>query len=268
MAAKFKMVGLVRFSVLTEGYYAHKFSSVEETAAHLFSPERMELRFRLFEKLCLPSLTRQSDTDFQLVVLTAESMPERYLSRLLDLLDPLPNVVCQAVGVDKLYGLLRAGYDSIPEEGESHRILFRLDDDDAVDGDFVRRTKKFAKGLLPLQGHRTPFILAYNRGFYLEGSGDSAQIYDSCERAPLSTGTSLVVPTGNKYNPYRFNHRKFAQHFNTFTDISVPSFVRTIHGDNKSNPTQMGLTHKWDVAKIEAALQKHFGFSSDYLRTL
>ena len=35
----------------------------------------MELRFRLFERLCLPSMTGQGDGDFHLIVLAAEAMP-------------------------------------------------------------------------------------------------------------------------------------------------------------------------------------------------
>lgn len=268
MDLKVKTVGLVRFSVLTPTYYSERFKTLEETAAHIFSPERMELRFRLFEKLCLPSLVHQSDPDFDMVVLTAESMPPVYLERLLDLVEPLPHIHCLPVGTDNHYKLLQKGYNSVGREGISHRILFRLDDDDGVDRDFVRRTKKFAHALLKMQGPKTPFIIAYNRGFYVRSTGDETEIFDACERAPLSTGTTLVAPAGSGMNPYRFNHRKLAQHFNTFSDISVPAFIRTIHGDNKSNPAQMGLTHKMDEAGIARALDRHFGMTLDDLRAL
>lgn len=150
MGLKVKTVGLVRFSVLTPTYYSERFKTLEETAAHIFSPERMELRFRLFEKLCLPSLLRQSDPDFDMVVLTAESMPAPYLERLLDLIEPLRNIHCLPVGTENHYKLLQKGYNSVPKDGYSHRILFRLDDDDAVDKDFIKRTKGFADALLKM----------------------------------------------------------------------------------------------------------------------
>lgn len=268
MDRKVKTVGLLRFSVLTPTYYSERFKTLEETAAHIFSPERMELRFRLFEKLCLPSLVRQSDPDFDMVVLTAESMPERYLTRLLDLVEPLPNIHCLPVGTGNHYKLLQKGYNSVPAEECSHRILFRLDDDDAVDMNFIKRTKRLAEGLLRLQGPKTPFVIAYNRGFYLRSTGAEVEVFDACERAPLSTGTTLVAPVGSGANPYRFNHRKLAQHFNTFSDISVPAFIRTIHGDNKSNPAQMGLTHKLTEAQIANQLEKHFGITMAELRAV
>jgi len=265
---KIKTVGLLRFSVLTPTYYSERFDTLEETAAHIFSPERMALRFRIFENLCLPSLVRQSDSDFDCVVLTARSMPAEYLDRLLALLEPLPNIHCRAVGTDKHYQLLKSGYNSVPVEDCSHRILFRLDDDDAVDLDFIKRTKRLANGLLQMQGPDTPFIIAYNRGFYVRNTQGETEVFDACERAPLSTGTTLVARVDHPANPYRFNHRKLAQHYNTFSDISVPAFIRTIHGDNKSNPAQMGITHKMKPQKIKEQLIRHFGVSPDDLSAL
>ncbi len=263
-----KTVGLLRFSVLTPTYYSERFDTLEKTAAHIFSPDRMALRFRIFEKLCLPSLANQSDGDFDCVVLTAQSMPAQYLDRLRALREPLENIHLLPVGTDKHYQLLKTGYNSVPVGDATHRILFRLDDDDAVDLDFVGRTKRLANGLLGLQGPDTPFIIAYNRGFYARSTEGETEVFDACERAPLSTGTALVARIDHPANPYRFNHRRLAQHYNTFSDISVPGFIRTIHGDNKSTPAQMGLTHKMKPEAINTQLIRHFGISMDDLAAL
>jgi Putative rhamnosyl transferase len=268
MENKLKTVGLLRFSVLTPTYYSERFDTLEKTAAHIFSPERMALRFRIFENLCLPSLVRQSDADFDCVVLTAASMPAQYLDRLRDLLAPLANIHLMPVGTDKHYQLLKSGYNSVPVGDCTHRIEFRLDDDDAVDLDFVRRTKRLANGLLELQGPDTPFIIACNRGFYVRKTNGETEVFDACERAPLSAGTALVARIDHPANPYRFNHRRLAQHYNTFSDISVPGFIRTIHGDNKSDPTLMGITHKMKAKTINDQLIRHFGASMDDLAAL
>ena len=60
MTQRMNMVGLVRFSVLTPTYYSERFSNLKQTARHLFDEDRMELRFSIFEKLCLPSLVQKS----------------------------------------------------------------------------------------------------------------------------------------------------------------------------------------------------------------
>ena len=135
--------------------------------------------------------------------------------------------------------------------------------------DFVKRVKATARSMIPLQdGGRTPFVIAQNRGLYLERTADGTEIYDTCERAPLSAGLSLVAPAGHRANPYAFNHRNAAQHYNTYSDISVPGFLRTIHGDNKSNPAQLGRTRNWSKGQTEAALSRHFGITADGLREL
>jgi hypothetical protein len=268
MTQRLKMVGLVRFSVLTPTYYSERFSSLEETAKHLFSADRMALRFSVFEKLCLPSLLQQSDGAFDLVVLTATSMPKAYLKRLRDLLAPHPNLHCRPVGTRNHYRLLRQGYETVPQEGESHRILFRLDDDDAVDLDFVRRTKALAAGLLPLQGPEKAFVIAHNRGFYLQATPEGPEVFDAIEQAPLSAGTALVTPVGNRANPYRFNHRKLARHYNLYSDMQVPAYIRTIHSDNKSEPAQTGISRRMEPDEIDASLQAHFGQSLASLKAI
>lgn len=263
---KLQIVGLVRFSVLSPTFYTQRFETLEQTAAYLFAPERMELRFRLFETLCLPSLVDQSDSDFDLVVLTSRNMPTPYLSRLRQLLQPYPHIHLHPLIPAAHFRLIRRGYSSVPDTGFTHRAQFRLDDDDCLDLRFIERLRKTALGLIPLQTDDAPFALCGNRGFYACKSETGVEVYDTCEHAPLSTGTTLVGPIGASLNPHRYNHRRFAQHYNTYSDISVPSFVRTIHGDNKSSTTHMGLTRRWPQERIEASLRQHFGLTPEYLR--
>lgn len=268
METRLSIVGLLRFSVLSSTYYTEQFNTLEETAAHLFSPDRMELRFHLFERLCLPSLLKQTDKDFEAVVLTSRSMPERYLDRLKTLLAPVPNIHCHPIGTGKHYRQLKRGYGVVPVGDASHRALFRLDDDDAVDREFIARTRRLASGLMKLQAPEAPFVIAHNRGFYVRKDDNEPEVFDAVERAPLSVGTTVVVPVGNPDNPYRFNHRKLLQHFSTFSDISQPAFIRTIHGDNKSNPAQLGRTRMMAPEMIEAELQAHFGIGIAELKAL
>lgn len=263
-----KIIGLLRFSVLTPTYYSERFPSIEDTAAHLFAPERMALRFHLFETLCLPSLLAQSDAGFECVVLTAESMPTEHLDRLRGLIDPLDNIHLCPVGTDKHYQLIKAGYDSVDPGGATHRILFRLDDDDAVDRNFIARTRHRATAMLEMTGGSDPFVIAYNRGFYVRIQAGENEVFDACERAPLSTGTTLVAPVGYERNPYRYNHRALPQYYTTLQDVSEPAYIRTIHGDNKSTPTQSGVTHQMRRRPMKQALRQHFHVDLATLKAL
>lgn len=269
MARKIKIIGLLRFSVLTPTYYSERFDTLEETAAHLFSPERMALRFGLFENLTLPSLMAQTDTGFDLVVLTAQDMPQEYMDRLQSLVADLPHVHLRAVGTDKHYQLIKEGYDSIPKEDATHRVLFRLDDDDAVDLNYIRRLRRTATALHGVRPASVPQIISFNRGFYVRINPEGEnEIFDAVERSPLSTGTALLAPVSYARNPYRYNHRQLAQHYTAYSDIGTPGFIRTIHGDNKSNVTQMGLTRQMKPATMRRQLEAHFGLDLSDLKAL
>ncbi len=270
MAANTKCIGVMRFSVLTPTYYSEKFDSLDAIAAHIFSPERMKLRFHIFENLVLPSLLRQSDDGFDLVILTAERLPAEHMDRLQELLAYAPHIHLRAVGTDNHYRLLKRGYNSIDPGEATHRILFRLDDDDAMDINYIRRLKWICRNLRRIHPKDSTYAIAFNRGFYVRFTdGDEPnEVFDATERAPLSTGTALLAPVGYPRNPYRYNHRAIAQHYNTYSDISVPSFIRTIHGDNKSMPTQMGLTHRMKPRLMNKQLQRYFGRSLEDLQAL
>ena len=263
-----KVIGVMRFSVLTPTYFSERFDSLDKIADHIFNPERMALRFHIFESLVLPSLITQTDRDFDLVVLTAERMPAEYKDRLASLIAAVPNLHLREVGTDNHYQLLKDGYDSIPLDGASHRLMFRLDDDDALDRNYVRRLKKVASVLKGMHRREVLHVISFNRGFYVRMQEGGNEVFDSCERAPLSAGTALLASAKYPRNPYRYNHRQLAQYYNSYSDITVPSFIRTIHGDNKSNPAQMGLTHQMRPKTMAAELIKHFGIDLDVLRQL
>ncbi|SCZ65263.1 Putative rhamnosyl transferase [Epibacterium ulvae] len=268
MKIQLQIVGLVRFSMLSPTFNTRRFSSLEDAIAQLFTTERMELRFRLFEQLCLPSLLRQSDKNFQLVILTSDQMPTRYLERLLALIDPHPQVICYAPSPIKHYNQIQNGYELAHLDGATHKALFRLDDDDGVDRDFIKRTRRLAEALIPVQETEEPFILCGNRGFYAIKSSDGVDVFDACEPSPLSTGATLVGKVERKFNPYRRNHRRYAQHYSVYSDLSTPSFIRTMHGDNLSSVARLGQTHQMSTREIRKQLKTHFKLSPEHLKDL
>ena len=71
-----QIVGLVRFSYISKGGFAHSHDSQQEQEAMIYDTDRMERRFKLFEKLALPSLINQSDTDFQCIFLISKTFPK------------------------------------------------------------------------------------------------------------------------------------------------------------------------------------------------
>lgn len=263
-----QVVGVVRFSVLATDYYSDTFGSPEKVAEHLYTPERMALRLKMFQTLCLPSLARQEDDDFKLVVLTSTLLPRAAREELDAALAPYGNMQVCAVEPGPHYQLSKAAYGAAYEAERSHYVDFRLDDDDALAANFITRLKARAARLRDMEPN-APTAISFNRGFYVEmdDSGENA-LFDTVERAPLSCGTALLKPKGYGRNPYRYNHRALAQHFTLYSDIEEPMFLRAIHRDNKSTPAKLGLTGKMKPEDVDAEIKARFGFEPDMLRAL
>ncbi|SEO74146.1 Putative rhamnosyl transferase [Salinihabitans flavidus] len=257
---RIQVVGVIRFSVLAEGFAVDLYGGMDRLRQYLFDSGSLGWRFHIFENLGLPSLLRQTDPDFQLVLLTSIELPDYARERLEALVAPYGNLHVHAEGVEKQHRLIRRAYDSIPHDGYTHRAAFRLDNDDAVCMTFVERLKHLSHGLLDLGGTDEPTAIAFNRGFYVEMKEDEPhEVYDTVEREPLSTGTALLSRAGYHLNPYRYNHRAVAQHFNTYSDISFPVFLRTVHGENIDRVMKRGLRGRHGPRRIEKQIRSHFG---------
>jgi hypothetical protein len=190
------------------------------------------------------------------------------MERLAALLEDAPNIHLVPVGTDNHYQLLKNGYNTVDPGDASHRIMFRLDDDDAMDIGYIKRLRWISRNLLKMHPLDTPYAIAFNRGFYVQFQDGENDVFDAVERAPLSTGTAILAPLDYHRNPYRYNHRALGQYYNLYTDVHVPAYIRTIHGDNKSNPSQMGMVRRMRPKKIDAALRKHFDVTLDALKAL
>lgn len=267
--AAIPIVGCVRFSVLTEDYYAQRFKTVDRIAEHLFAPERLELRFKLFETLCLPALTRQTDPDFRCVILTSSLLPKEARARLDALIAPYPHLTIYADAPQKHYPLTRAAYFSALPDGAERWVFFRIDDDDAVSLDYIERLRHIA-GCLEQMHPGEQFAIAFNKGFYLEMNDgeDENALMDGAERNPLSVGMAILSGGDDERSPYRYNHRMVATRYNLYSDMSAPVFLRSVHRDNKSDPKKLGPHDTMKRRDVDRHLKERFGLDPDVLRAL
>ncbi len=257
-----QVVGVIRFSVLAEGFAISLYGGMDKLREYLFARESLDFRFYIFENLCLPSLLAQTDQNFDIVLLTSTELPDWARRRMDEIVAPYPNIHVLAEAPNKHNKVVRAAYESIPHEGFSHRAAFRLDNDDALHNGFVAHLRKLSHGLLKLHDDDVPTIIAFNHGFYIELDSDGPnKISDTIEREPLSTGTTLLSRADFHLNPYRFNHRAVAQHFNTYTEISVPGFLRTVHGENEQRVLKRGRQNEMPPRRIRRVIEDNFAFS-------
>src|SRR5690606_32250058 len=136
-------VGWTRYSAVlpdTKGLdlaAASRHQNAEDYRAHLWAPNRMAARSRIFFELSVPLLqTMRERHDYQHVVTYSPEMPERWLSQLFesarkyDVLDLRP--VAAGGPVEALADhLVRSGRRSGPA------VWFRVDDDDLLPTDYL-----------------------------------------------------------------------------------------------------------------------------------
>lgn len=258
---KNQTVGLIRFSYVAKGGFAKTFESDEEAQEFLYDPARLERRFELFEKMCLPSLLGQSDPDFTCVVLTGDSLPGPARKRLQEHMGKLADGRLISLPPKPHYGAMKNALRKVDIGEATHRTTFRLDDDDALDTGYVARLKTRAAQLKDMAGGE-PVAIAFNHGFYVRKEPSGNKIFDATERTPLSVGTALVCPADHPDNVYARNHRFLPQFFDTYSDVRTPSWVRTIHQDNDSDPFINGRSGDMAADEIAEALKK--GFAQSY----
>ncbi|HAV08716.1 MAG TPA: hypothetical protein DEF12_06985 [Rhodobacteraceae bacterium] len=262
-----QIIGVIRFSVLTDDFTPLNYGDAQTMRQRFFDPHRLEERLTMFEHLCLSTLARQTDKGFRCAILTAEDMPDWAMNRLKAMLAPHPQFLLYAAPMGHHYALIKDAYRATAAPGFTHRVSFRLDDDDGMALDYIARLRALSLKLLEIS--RDPFIVAYNRGYYLDRSTPGQNtLLDSVERAPLSAGTALIHPDELETNPYRYNHRAFAQYYNTYSEIEDGMFLRTIHPDNISGADKQGLTGRKKAERVAREVVDRFGIDLELLRTL
>ncbi len=247
---------LIRFSYPARGGFRAAGGDAAAVAARLYDPARLERRFALFEALTLSSLKAQTDGDFRCVFLIGEGFPAR--DRLEAGIAGLPGASVVALPFLHAYEAAQRALDTVP--AGARRISLRLDDDDALDIGFVARLRALLPVLAPLQTGEMPLIVAFNRGFTLDLTGEAPRFTPVVERLPLGCGTAMIAPAAGRENIYRRNHRWLAQFYDIYGEARTPAFVRSLHGDNDSEGAAVGRVPEMSPAALGAALDAGFPF--------
>ncbi len=262
-----RIAGLIRFSYPALNGFAKAPEDIDRLRDQLFETSRLERRFALFEALTIPSLAAQKDA-VDLIVLTGPDLPAPAMERLSAALASLPGAQIVTLPPMLHYQATQEAFARILDPKDTHLTSFRLDDDDAVDRNFVARLRALSDGMLRLLDPSRPLVIGHNKGIFLERGAAGSRLYDVVEKLPIGIGLSLTAPVQSGLNIFRRNHRLLPQFFTTFTDAETPAFIRTIHADNDSAPHASGVVDTMTEADIDAVVARHFPFTGAGLRAL
>ena len=240
-----KIYGHCRFSYFGQSDTGREIATLEDAKAKLWNPERMAVRFHLFEHITLPSIRHQTDTDFQLVVTTSNEMPDAYQARLDALVADLPNVRVLRTSAPRIRAAL---LPIMREASEDHTVSachFRLDDDDAVSVDYVERLRAVAPHL-PVES-----AVTFGRGVMGYMDGDAAR-HVSFRRDGIAIGFAMVKSPRGDRSPFAVQHIRYIANNPTFSDPSFPAYHYTRHSTNNTNGYASTIHREGGVVEIVA----------------
>lgn len=244
-----KIVGHCRFSYLGASDTGREVRDLDAAQRLLWNPERMAVRFHLFETITLPSIRHQTDPDFLFAVITSARMPGPYRDRLAALLEGLPNA--RLILSDKP-NITAASREIMAEASNDHRdpsIHFRLDDDDAVAADYVRTLRAAAAGLEPTT------VLTFVRGVmgFLDGTVARHRPF---QKFAIAIGYAILKEARDDRSPFHIQHHRFAKQNRVHYDNSFPAFHYTRHSTNNTAGYAHTIHHGGDVA-AQVVAQSH-----------
>ncbi|WP_420861272.1 glycosyltransferase [Algirhabdus cladophorae] len=262
------MIGLIRFSYPALGGFKINHPDTQARIDYLYSPKRLEERFKHFELLTLPALRLQTDPDFRLVVVTGEALPANAFTRLQSLLANIPQaVIVQMPPMRHRTAMHEAVLAQLPNP-DAPSIQFRLDDDDAVAVDFVERTRLAALAVQPLTLVHPYVGLDFMQGHYVELSPQGVHLAPAL-RPCLGVALSIIAPPNPKRTILTYGHHKLPEKMPVLSFSDSAMYLNSKHAHNDS---MRGAAHEAGMPLAleveEKMLHQRFGVDASSVRQI
>lgn len=261
-----QMIGLLRFSYPALGGFKINHPNTQARIDYLYSPERLDERFRHFELLTLPALRLQTDPDFRLVIVTGEALPAAALARLQELTADIPQVrIVQMPPMRHRTAMHEATLANLANP-DAPSLQFRLDDDDAVSVDFVERTRLSALAVEPLTMVHRYLGIDFMQGLSVQLSPDGVHL-EPALRSCLGVALSIIAPAQPKRTILTFGHHKLPEKMPvlSFSDTTMYLNSKHAHNDSKRGAAQeVSLPLALEVE--EQMLKTRFGVDANAVR--
>ncbi|MBL4805707.1 MAG: hypothetical protein JKY31_00270 [Rhodobacteraceae bacterium] len=262
------VAGVIRFSYPCDGGFKRKYDSADAKRADLYSLERLDNRFHLFEALCLHTLKRQTDKNFSLGILVGEDLPRHYYNRMMDNLADFPEAKLISLPMMSHREAVTRAFNTLYDQDMPFRFGFRLDDDDAVSVNFVEQLHANIPSLLLRSAGKTPIALSFPKGVTIAGGAGDRSLYPAVFATPPSAGLAVLTNANWPETIYRLPHHKIQTQVCTVMDPRELMYLRVIHSDNDSEHSIPNLTIGMPDKILQQQVQRQFGLSVTQLKAL
>ena len=165
-------------------------SSEEEYTEKLFSKDRLDFKFSVFEKVTLNGFTKQTSQNFEWYIFASYYLPDTYKEKFAKLLNPFKNInVIYVKTFDEFYYSM----DNIIKDQPEYSTT-RIDDDDGMRTNFVELLDGYNN---ELEG--TIISFPYGKRFKLENDDVviGSEIYYRCNSMGLTAIKKNIWSCGN-----------------------------------------------------------------------
>jgi len=147
-------------------------------AKFLFDPERMEKKFHVFHNVTLPSIKKQTDTNFTWLIYSSDKLPQEYKDRLLQYRNDKIHIIF-VKNFKEMYSDSRKQL-----EGKKNYSTTRLDDDDGLHPKFLESLNKYDSN--------PQHIISFPRGQKIKRVKDKYVIKGDVNYKKIATGLSAI----------------------------------------------------------------------------
>lgn len=234
-----QVIGLCRFSYLGLGGFQVDHDTLEQRAAYLYAPKRLEERFLTFETMMLPPLRAQTDPDFTFLIVTGDSLPTNAFERLNDLVADMPQVVVQKHAPGRHRKVMRESINSVRLFDHDLCAQFRMDDDDAVACCYVEKLRETVNDVRDMAQKHRHIAIDYNTG-YIARPGPNGLETAPTNNAYTTAALAIVFRREVSQTVMNFAHMKVGQNMPTVTFTGDDMLVRG-HNDFNDSRQKAGI---------------------------
>ncbi|WP_170337097.1 putative rhamnosyl transferase [Ruegeria arenilitoris] len=261
-----QVIGLCRFSYPAFGGFQIEHDTIEERRQYLYSPERLEERFRLFEATTLPCFREQTDEDYQLLIVIGDCLPKPALDRLHDLTAGMKQVRIIKRQPERHRKVMKEILNAARGDFNQPCLQFRHDDDDAVSVDFVERLRIAAEECKGLMAENRSVAIDYNHGFLARFGPEGVQA-KKVFRHLLGVAFGMYVRGGCPLTIMNFTHHRIGNSMPVVSYPDAPMWVRTLNQFNDSPNTRNSKIEMTPLdPELEGEFIARFAIDQDYVR--
>jgi len=219
----------------------------------IFEKEYFEYRFKIFCEVTLKSFQTQTDQNFILLVFHSESMPDHYKKQFeeLEAANPfLHNVFVSDTAESFTAALKDSQKYALFNNGVA--VTFRIDNDDAVQNDFIHRLSSYTRPEFVGFSINAPTL------FILRRISAASYILEERYYPSNSIGLAHVTSDENFKSVLEFPQHHLMNDENCLILLpgNLTGGLQTINGENAINDINIGRAKIYDFRSLKAYLTK------------